>query len=92
MRKRKKPDVYGVPGIPASLRAMIEGERGNIANALSVLQCLSLAMDAQGVPHDGPFYPAVVEIAVQMLARTHNALDAINVEARLAAKPKPLGQ
>jgi hypothetical protein len=77
------PSVYGVPGIPEALHEVIEAQRDNIGNALSVLQCLSLAMDAVGVPLDGPFFPAAVQAVVEMLARTLDALDPSNVEQRL---------
>jgi hypothetical protein len=77
------PSVYGVPGIPEALHEVIEAQRDNIGNALSVLQCLSLAMDAVGVPLDGPFFPAAVQAVVEMLARTVDALDPSNVEQRL---------
>jgi len=72
-----------VPGIPEALREVIEAQRDNIGNALSVLQCLSLAMDAVEVPFDGPFFPAAVQAVVEMLARTVDALDPSNVEQRL---------
>jgi hypothetical protein len=62
---------------------MIEAQRDNIGNALSLLQCLSLAMDAVGVPIEGPFFPAAVQAVVEMLARTVDALDPSNVEQRL---------
>lgn len=72
-----------MPGIPEALREVIEAQRGNVGNALSVLQCLSLAMDAVEVPFDGPFFPAAVQAVVEMLARTVDALDPSNVEQRL---------
>ena len=72
-----------MPGIPEALREVIEAQRDNIGNALSVLQCLSLAMDAVEVPFDGPFFPAAVQAVVEMLARTVDALDPSNVEQRL---------
>ena len=62
---------------------VIEHERDNIGNALSVLQCLSLAMNAVELPFDGPFFPAAVEAVVEMLGRTHAALDPTIIEQRL---------
>ena len=69
------PCVYGVPGIPEAMRGVIEPEWENIGNALSVLQCFSLAMDAVDLPFDGAFFPAAVHAVVGMLARTHDAFD-----------------
>jgi hypothetical protein len=68
---RAKP----APVIPEALREVIEKQRHNIAAALSALQCISLAMDAVELPFDGPFFPAAVDGVVEMLARTHEALD-----------------
>ncbi len=72
-----------MPGIPEALREVIDAQRDNIGNALSVLQCLSLALNAVEVPFDGPFFPAAVQAVVEMLARTVDALDPSNIKQRL---------
>ena len=77
------PAVYGVPGIPEALREVIEHARDNVGNALCVLECLSLALNAVELPLDGPFLPAAVQAVVEMLARTVDALDPTNVKRRL---------
>ena len=77
------PSVYGVPGIPEALREVIAHERDNVGNALCVLQCLSLALNAVELPLDGPFFPAAVQAVVEMLARTADALDPSNIKRRL---------
>lgn len=80
--------VYGVPGIPEALCDVIEEERENLGNALSVLQCMNLAMEQQGVPSEGPYWPAIAQIAIKMLRGSFNALDSNTIEKRLAAKPR----
>jgi hypothetical protein len=79
------PSVYGVPGIPEAMREVIEKQRDNIGNALCVLQCVSLAIAAREGEDslDGPFFPAAVDAVVQMLARSHEALDPGIIERRL---------
>ena len=77
------PSIYGVPGIPEALREVIEHERNNVGNAMCVLQCLSLALDAVELPLDGPFFPAAVQAVVGMLDRTHEALDPGVIEQHL---------
>jgi hypothetical protein len=77
------PIVYGVPGIPEALSEVIEHERDNIGNAVCVLQCLSLALNAVELPLDGPFFPSAVQAVVEMLDRTHEALDPGIIEQRL---------
>jgi len=90
-RVRREP-VYGVPGIPEALRDVIEHEREHIGNALSVLQCLSLAIRAREGedPLKGPFFPFAVEAVVEMLARTVDAFDPSNIKAKLKASPESL--
>ncbi len=87
---RQRESVYGVPGIPEALRDVIERERDNIGNALSVLQCLSLAIEAREGEDSfkGPFFPAAVQAVVEMLARTVDAFDPSNVEAKLKPLPR----
>jgi hypothetical protein len=82
---RPPPSIYGVPGIPEALREVIEKQRDNIGNALCVLQCVSLAVAAREGEDtlDGPFFPAAVDAVVQMLARSHDALDPGTIERRL---------
>jgi hypothetical protein len=77
------PPVYGVPGIPEGMRELIEKQRDQIGNALSLLQCVALALDAVDIPLDAPFFPAAIDAIVAMLDRTHEALDPGVIELRL---------
>jgi hypothetical protein len=94
MAKQKKiqlsEPVYGVPGIPDALRVVIEHERDNIGNALVVLQCISLALDAVAIPLDAPFFQSAVDAVVAMLDRTHEALDPGVIEETLKTAPERL--
>ena len=74
------------------MREMIEAQRDNIGNALSVLQCVSLAIEAREGedPFGGPFFPAAIQAVVEMLARTVDALDPGNVEQRLTVSAEAL--
>jgi hypothetical protein len=79
------PKVYGVHGIPEALRDVIERQRDNIGNALSLLQCLSHAIHETEWqdPLQRPFFPAAIQGIVEMLARTTDAFDPGNIEKRL---------
>jgi hypothetical protein len=93
MAKQKKvqqpESAYGVPGIPDALRVVIQHERDNIGNALTVLQCVSLAIEAREGedPLKGPFFPLAIQAVVEMLDRTINAFDPSIIEETLKATP-----
>jgi hypothetical protein len=94
MAKQKKVQqpvpVYGVPGIPEALSEVIEHERDNIGGALTLLQCLSLAINAREGEDSlrGPFFPAAIDAIVAMLVRTMDAFDPGNIEERLKPVPR----
>jgi hypothetical protein len=60
----------------------IETERDNLSRAESLLGCLKIAMEYGETTHKGPYYPDVAQIAHQMVRKSINALDPINL-------PKP---
>jgi hypothetical protein len=57
----------------------IESERDNLSRAESLLRCLSIAMEHEGISHKGPYYPDVAEIAREMVRKSIGALDPINL-------------
>jgi hypothetical protein len=57
----------------------IESERDNLARAESLLRCLTIAMEHEGMSHKGPYYPDVAEIAREMVRKSISALDPINL-------------
>jgi len=58
---------------------VIERARDNLSRAESLLRCLTLAMEYEGVSHKGPYYPDVAEIARGMVRTSISALDPINL-------------
>jgi hypothetical protein len=60
----------------------IETERANLSRAESLLGCLTIAMEYGESTHKGPYYPDLAQIAHEMLRKSINALDPINL-------PKP---
>jgi hypothetical protein len=60
----------------------IETERDNLSRADSLLRCLKIAMEYGETTHKGPYYPDVAQIAQEMVRKSINALDPINL-------PKP---
>jgi hypothetical protein len=73
---------YGVP-VPASLREAIEAERDNLSKAESLLACMVVSMEHQNDPLDGPYYPAVAQLARELVERTINGLDPFTLRQRL---------
>jgi hypothetical protein len=57
----------------------IETERDNLSSAQSLLGCLKLAMEYAEVDHKGPYYPDLVQMASDIVRKSINALDPINL-------------
>jgi hypothetical protein len=57
----------------------IETERGNLSRAVSLLGCLTIAMEYGEMSHKGPYYPDIVQMAQKMVSKSINALDPINL-------------
>jgi hypothetical protein len=66
----------------------IESERDNLSRAESLLRCLTIAMEHEGISHKGPYYPDVAEIAREMVRKSISALDPINLPSPLRNKVK----
>jgi hypothetical protein len=79
---RQNRHVYGVP-VPKPLQEAIEAERDNLSKAESLLACVVVSMEYQNDPLDGPYYPAVVQLARELVARSINGLDPFVVRQRL---------
>ena len=81
--KTRTPDhAYGVP-VPKRLREAIETERDNLSKAESLLACMVVSMEYQNDPLDGPYYPAVAQLARELVERSINGLDPFNLRQRL---------
>ena len=79
---RQNRHVYGVP-VPKLLQEAIEAERDNLAKAESLLACVVVSMEYQNDPLDGPYYPAVAQLARELVARSINGLDPFVLRQRL---------
>jgi hypothetical protein len=74
--------AYGVP-VPERLREAIETERDNLSKAESLLACMVVSMEYQNDPLDGPYYPAVAQLARELVERSINGLDPFTLRQRL---------
>src|ERR1700730_8171064 len=74
--------VYGVP-VPEALHEAIETERDNLSKADSLLACMVVSMEYHPDPVTGPYYPAVAQIARELVDRSINALDSLVLQQRL---------
>ena len=79
---RPSEHVYGLP-VPEGLHEAIETERDNLSKAESLLACMVVAMEYQNAPLDGPYYPAVAQLARELVARSINGLDPFILRQRL---------
>ncbi len=89
-RKRNSPahlvptgsHPYGVP-VPEALHEAIEEERGNLSKAESLLGCLAISMEHETDPAAAPYYPDVAGLARDLLKRSIDRLDSLNLQKRL---------
>jgi hypothetical protein len=65
---------YGVP-VPKRLQEAIEAERDSLCKAESLLACLAISLECQDDPLRGPYFPAVAELARELVARSIDGLD-----------------
>lgn len=86
---RRRPlglgDVYGVP-VPERLHEAIELERENLSKVEALLACMVASMECQSHPLSGPYYPDVVQIARELVARSIDGLDPFTLKRRLLDK------
>jgi hypothetical protein len=79
---RPSEHVYGIP-VPARLHEAIEVERDNLSKAESLLACMVVSMEYVTDPIAGPYYPAVAQIARELVERSINGLDPHVLRQRL---------
>jgi hypothetical protein len=82
MASRKNEHVDGVQ-VPAALREAIETERDNLGNAVALLGCLAISLEHAPDSPEGPSFPSVVQVALELVARSIDALDSFNLQKRL---------
>jgi hypothetical protein len=65
---------YGVP-VPKRLQEAIQAERDNLCKAESLLACMAVALEYRDDPLHGPYFPAVAQLARELVARSIDGLD-----------------
>ena len=81
-RAQNSEHAYGVP-VPKRLREAIEAERDNLCKAESLLACMVVSLEYQDNPLDGPYFPAVAQVARELVARSIDGLDPSVLRQRL---------
>ncbi len=81
-KARRAEHVYGLP-VPRRLHEAIETERDNLSKAESILACMAVSMEYGTDPVTGPYYPAVAQVARELIGRTINGLDPFILKQRL---------
>jgi hypothetical protein len=69
--------------VPEALHEAIETERDNLSKAESLLACMVVSMEYENDPLTGPYYPAVAQIARELVERSINGLDPLLLKQRL---------
>ncbi|HMH27123.1 MAG TPA: hypothetical protein VK580_00970 [Steroidobacteraceae bacterium] len=74
--------LYGVP-IPENLHEALAAERDNLSKVESLLACMVVSLEYQNDPLDGPYYPAVAQLARELVARSIDGLDPFVLRQRI---------
>ena len=70
----------------SALEDTVEQERARLMKAHAILNCVIIAMEDEGLcTGDGPYYPAVIESARDLLNESINRLDGVGL-ALMSAK------
>jgi hypothetical protein len=76
-------DPVSTPVIGAlenALENIVEEERSRLMKAHAILNCVVIAMEDEGIcAGDGPYYPAVIESARDLVNESINRLDAVGL-------------
>lgn len=80
--RSRREHVYGVP-VPHALHEAIEKERSNLSRAESVLGCLAISMENETDSVSGPYYPDVARLAREMVRRSINGLDSLELQRHI---------
>lgn len=64
----------------ASVLDVVDAERTNLGHVIALLQCLTIALQQQAEEFpSGPYYAGVPQLAVEILAKSVDALDHFNL-------------
>jgi hypothetical protein len=85
-RLRSTPNKRGGGAIRVRgpLKRFLESERDTLVRACSLLKCVALAMECYQAA-SGPYFPDVLELAVDLLQRRAANLDQLLLDARVPA-------
>jgi hypothetical protein len=73
---------YGVP-VPERLQEAIAAERDNLSKVEALLSCMVISLEYQNDPLEGPYYPAVAQLARELVARSIDGLDPFVLRRRI---------
>jgi hypothetical protein len=73
---------YGVP-VPESLQEAIAAERDNLSKVEALLSCMVVSLEYQNDPLEGPYHPAVAQLARELVARSIDGLDPFVLRQRI---------
>jgi hypothetical protein len=73
---------YGVP-VPDRLQEAIAAERDNLSKVEALLSCMVVSLEYQNDPLEGPYYPAVAQLARELVARSIDGLDPFVLRQRI---------
>jgi len=83
---RQKPPFekhpYGLP-VPEGLQEAIAAERDNLSKVESLLACMVVSLEYQNDPLEAPYYPAVAQLARELVARSIDGLDPFVLRQRI---------
>jgi len=72
--------------VPEDLSEAIALERDNLCKAESLLACMAVSLKYETDPLRGPYYPAVAQVARELVERSINGLDPFVLKRRLRDK------
>jgi hypothetical protein len=73
---------YGVP-VPDRLHEAIAAERDNLSKVEALLSCMVVSLEYQNDPLEGPYHPAVAQLARELVARSIDGLDPFVLRQRI---------
>ncbi len=78
-------NVYGLH-VPQALHEAIEVERDNLAKVESLLACMAASMECHANAQNVPYFPDVVQVTRELVARSIDGLDPFELKRRLLNK------
>ena len=73
---------YGVP-VPESLQEAIAAERDNLSKVEALLSCMVVSLEYQNDPEGPVYFPAVAQLARELVARSIDGLDPFVMRQRI---------